>query len=249
MGLEGKVVWVTGASRGIGAATALELARHGAQVIGGSRNLVGLEALRKRAEGSGYEIVTLELDVRREADVKHAAAFIRDRFGRLDALVNNAAVGALGPVETQSVEEWRTVLDTNVLGTLLCCREAIPLLASGGGTIVNLSSAAANDGFPYLAAYSASKAAIAALSVALRRELKDRKIRVSTVRIHYVASEFLSDVPAQRVGEATEAWRKEGLLAVVPLMSPARVAETIRFLIELPPEASIHDVDVRAAGT
>jgi len=248
LGLEAKVVLVTGASRGIGAATALELARHGAQVIAGSRNLLGLEALRERAREADGDIMPVELDVRREADVKKAGALARERFGRLDALVNNAAVGALGPVEAQSVEEWRTVFETNVLGTLLCCREAIPLLATVGGTIVNLSSAAANDGFPYLAAYSASKAAIASLSVALRRELKDRKIRASTVRIHYVASEFLSGVPAERIGEATEAWRREGLLAAVPLMAPARVAEAIRFLIELPAAASIHDVDIRGAG-
>ena len=162
MGLEAKVVLVTGAS-------ALELARHGAHVIAGSRNLLGLEALRERAREADGDIMPVELDVRREADVKKAGALARERFGRLDALVNNAAVGALGPVEAQSVEEWRTVFETNVLGTLLCCREAIPLLGTVGGTIVNLSSAAANDGFPYLAAYSASKAAIASLSVALRR--------------------------------------------------------------------------------
>jgi len=248
MALPGKVAWVTGASRGIGAATALELARHGAHVIAGSRNQAGLEALRERAHGAEGEIVPVEMDVRREDDVRRVVELAADRFGRLDALVNNAAVGALGAVESQSVDEWRAVLDTNVLGVLLCCRAAIPLLAASGGTIVNLSSAAANDGFPYLAAYSASKAAIAALSTALRRELKQRTIRVSTVRIHYVASEFLSAMPAERIGEATEAWRREGLLAAVPLMSPMRVAETIRFLIELPAEASVHEVDLRASG-
>ena len=248
MGLEGKVVLVTGASRDIGAATALELARHGARVIAGARNGAGLAELARRAGEARGEIAPLVMDVRQEADVKNAVASARERFGGLDALVNNAAVGALGRVESQSAEDWRTVFETNVVGTLLCCREAIPLLAERSGTIVNLSSAAAEDGFPYLAAYSASKAAIAALSVALRRELKERKIRVSTLRIHYVASEFLSGYPAERLVEATGAWTKEGLLAPVPLMPPGRVAETIRFLLELPTDASIHDIDVRANG-
>jgi len=248
MSLEGKVVLVTGASRGIGAATVLELASHGARVVAGARNVEQLEKLRRQGEGASGEIAVTAMDVRREPDVKAAIALARERFGGLDALVNNAAVGALGRIETQDAEEWRSVLETNVVGTLLCCREAIPLLAERAGTIVNISSAAAADGFPYLAAYSASKAAIAALSMALRRELREQKIRVSTLRIHYVASEFLSAMPAERVGEATEVWRREGLLAAVPLMQPARVAETIRFLIELPPEASVHDVDLRASG-
>jgi NAD(P)-dependent dehydrogenase (short-subunit alcohol dehydrogenase family) len=245
--LAGKIVLVTGASRGIGAATALELAACGARVIAASRNGAGLDALRRHAQGAAGDLVPAVMDVRDESEVSRTFELVRSRFGTLDALVNNAAVGALGAVESQSVDEWRAVLDTNVLGVLLCCRAAIPLLGAGG-TIVNVSSAAANEGFPLLAAYSASKAAVAALSVALRRELKERRIRVSTVRIHYVASEFLSAVPAERIGEATEVWRKQGLLSEVPLMAPARVGETIRFLIELPPEATVHEVDLRATG-
>src|SRR5205814_9534131 len=113
MSLEGKVVWVTGASRGIGAATILELARHGARVVAGARNVEQLETLRAHAETASGEIAITAMDVRREADVKAAIALARDRFGGLDALVNNAAIGALGRVEAQDAEEWRAVLDTN----------------------------------------------------------------------------------------------------------------------------------------
>ncbi len=249
MSVDCKVVLVTGASRGIGAATALELARGGAKVVAGARSVAGLDELRRKAKRVGGEIATVPLDVRRDDDVARAFAEAAARFGRLDALVNNAAVGALGLVEEQASEHWMDVLDTNVVGTLRCCRSAIPLLtAAGGGTIVNVSSAAAADGFPQLAAYSASKAAIAALSLSLRREVKDRKIRVSTVRIHHVMSEFLAAYSAERIAAATQEWMKEGLLAMTPLISPVRVAEAIAFLIGLPPEASVHDIDVRAVG-
>ncbi len=84
--------------------------------------------------------------------------------------------------------------------------------------------------------------------MSLRRELKDRKIRVSTVRIHHVASEFLSGFPAENVAAAVATWKAEGLLGATPLLGPDHVAETIAFLIGLPPSASVHDVDVRAAG-
>jgi NADP-dependent 3-hydroxy acid dehydrogenase YdfG len=114
---------------------------------------------------------------------------------------------------------------------------------------VNVSSAAAADGFPLLAAYSASKAAIAALSLALRREVKDRRIRVATVRIHHVMSEFLGAHSAEDIGSAAQLWMREGLLSMTPLMSPARVAEAIAFLVGLPPDASVHDIDIRAVGS
>jgi len=249
VGVDGKVVLVTGASRGIGAATTLELARGGANVVAGSRDVARLADVRRKSEGLAGEVATVALDVCRDEDVERAVALAASRFGRLDALVNNAAVGALGRVEEQTTSDWLNVVDTNVVGTLRCCRAAIPRIATaGGGTIVNISSAAAADGFPRLAAYSASKAAIAALTLSLRREVKDRRIRVSTVRIHHVMSEFLGAYDAEQIAAATEEWMKEGLLAMTPLISPVRIAEAIAFLIGLPPEASVHDIDVRALG-
>jgi NAD(P)-dependent dehydrogenase (short-subunit alcohol dehydrogenase family) len=250
MPIEGKVVLVTGASRGIGAATAIHLARRGARVVAGSRNLERLAETAAAVKQSAGAIEAVALDVRRRADVEAAVATAVERFGGLDAIVNNAAIGALGRIEDQREEDWEDVFRTNLVGTLVCCRAAIPALARrGGGTIVNVSSAAANDGFPLLAAYSASKAAIATLSIALRREVKDRNIRVSVVRIHNVASEFLSAYPGERVGAAIDVWRKEGLLTAAPMIPPDRVAEAIELVIAMPPEASVHDIDVRGVGS
>jgi NAD(P)-dependent dehydrogenase (short-subunit alcohol dehydrogenase family) len=249
MSVEGKVVLVTGASRGIGAATALRLARAGARVVAGSRNEERLREVAAAANGSRGEVVAVRMDVQRRTDVDLAMGVAMDRFGGLDALVNNAAVGALGRIEEQSENDWEDVFQTNVLGTLRCCQAAIPLLERrGGGTIVNVSSAAANDGFPLLGAYSASKAAIATLSIALRREVKDRKIRVSTIRIHHVLSDFLNAYPAPAVGTAIELWMKEGLLATAPLIEPSHVAEVIEFIVGLERAASVHDIDIRALG-
>ena len=249
MAIAGKVVLVTGASRGIGAATALWLARRGACVVAGSRNGSRLAELAAKAADADGEIRPVELDVRREDSVEGAVAEAVSRFGGLDAVVNNAAVVGLGRVEDQEPEDWENVLRTNVIGTLLCCRAAIPALAArGGGTLVNLSSAAADDGFPFMAAYSGSKAAILALSASLRRELRDRRVRVTTVRINNVASEILVDLPAERVTECVRVWTEEGLVARVPVISPTRVAETIGFVIGLDPEASLHDVEIRAHG-
>ncbi len=165
MSVEGKVILVTGASRGIGAATALYLARRGGKVVAAARSVDRLAAMAGQAEGLAGALAPVGMDVRRATDVEAAMRVAEERFGGLDAIVNNAAVGALGRVEDQSEDEWREVLETNVLGPLVCCRAAIPrLVRRGGGTIVNVSSAAAADGFPLLAAYSASKAAIAARS-------------------------------------------------------------------------------------
>src|SRR3989442_5133262 len=115
------------------------------------------------------------------------------RHGRLDALVNNAAVGHVRAVVEGRTEEWGAVLETNVLGTLVACRAALRhMLPRGAGDIVNMTSASAHEAWPYLAAYSASKAAVHTLSRALRAEVAAQGIRVMTIEIHNLATEFAS---------------------------------------------------------
>lgn len=250
MGVEGKIVLVTGASRGIGAATVMRLAAAGGRIVAASRDEAGLRRVADAARGGPGEVVAIGADVRSTPDVERAIDTALERFGGLDALVNNAAIGGLGRVVEQSEEDWQDVLSTNVLGTLRCCRAAIPALERrGGGTIVNLSSVSADDGFPHLAVYSASKAAILSLSSALRREVSEQRIRIATIRIHGVASEFLNAYPAERVTEAVGQWMRDGLMpAARRLIAPARVAEAIEFVIGAPPEASINDLEIRPLG-
>src|SRR4029077_16478583 len=131
------------------------------------------------------------------------------RHGRLDELVNNAAVGHIRTIAEGRSEEWRAVLETNVLGTLVACRAALRhMLPRGAGDIVNVTSASAHEAWPYLAAYSGSKAAVHTLSRALRAEVAEQGIRVMTIEIHNVATEFATNFDPELLPAATQRWRE-----------------------------------------
>src|SRR5437667_11405077 len=202
--LAGRVAVVTGASSGIGRAVAHELAAAGVRVVLAARRAGRLaEAVAAiRAAGGGAEAVVT--DLRDEAAVERLVEGAVARHGRLDALVNNAAVGHIRPVVEGRTEEWRAVLETNVLGTLVACRAALRhMLPRGAGDIVNMTSASAHEAWPYLAAYSASKAAVHTLSRALRAEVAGQGIRVMTIEIHNVATEFASNFDPARLPAGT----------------------------------------------
>jgi NAD(P)-dependent dehydrogenase (short-subunit alcohol dehydrogenase family) len=170
-----KVVLVTGASAGIGAATARELAAHGFRVFGTSRSP---QALPPGAPA----IEWLALDVRDEAQVKAAVAELLARAGRLDALVCNAGFGIFGSVEEVSIADAQAQLDTNFFGVLRCLRAALPhLRAQAGGRVVLVGSLAGRAPIPFQAHYSASKAAVDALASALHNELYAHGVRVVLV--------------------------------------------------------------------
>src|SRR3712207_378727 len=139
--LAGQVVAVTGASSGIGEAVALACAREGAAVALGARRADRIDALAERIRGEGGEAVAIATDV---SDEESAHAFVRgaaERLGGLDALVNNAGLMLLGPIETSPSEEWRRMIDVNLLGVLYCTQAALPLLRErGGGSIVMIRS-------------------------------------------------------------------------------------------------------------
>src|SRR5438445_655274 len=142
--LEGRVAAITGASSGIGEATALALANEGAAIALGARREDRIEALRQRIEDGGGRALALRVDVTDEQD---AHAFVRgahSELGGLDVLVNNAGVMLLGPIEGAETEQWRRMVDVNVLGLLYCTQAVLPLMReAGGGHIGNLSSGAA----------------------------------------------------------------------------------------------------------
>src|SRR5207247_3286240 len=170
------------------------------------------------------------------------------RHGRLDALINNAAVGHIRPVAEGRSEEWRAVLETNVLGTLVACRAALRhMLPRGAGDIVNITSASAHEAWPYLAAYSASKAAVHTLSRALRAEVAAQGIRVMTIEIHNVATEFASNFDPALLPAATERWKELGLLNPhTPLLAPEDVARAVPFQPAQPAHASVHHLTLRS---
>lgn len=245
--LAGRVGVVTGASSGIGAALALELAAAGMRVVIGARRAERLTAVAAAVRAAGGEAHAVPTDVRDEAAVERlvdAAA----RLGRLDALVNNAAVGHVRTVAEGRSEEWRTTFETNVIGTMIACRAALRhMLPRGTGDIVNVTSASAHEAWPYLAAYAGSKAAVHTFSRGLRAEVAGHGIRVMTVEVHNVATEFGSNFDTEVLPAALQRWKELGLVnPETPLLAPEDVARTIVFQLAQPERASLHAVTIRS---
>src|SRR5205085_8885825 len=180
--LDGRRIAITGASSGIGEAAALLLAREGAAVALGARREDRLEDLKGRIEGDGGTAVALRADV---ADEQNAHAFVNgaaEALGGLDGLINNAGVMLLGPVEGTNTDEWRQMVEVNLLGLLYCTQAAIPLIRdAGGGDIVNISSVAGRVANAFGGVYSLTKWGVVGFSEALRKELAGSKIRVGCV--------------------------------------------------------------------
>jgi len=246
--LAGRVAVVTGASSGIGRAVAHELAAAGMRVVLAARRAGRLDEAVAAIHAAGGSAEAVATDLRDEAQVERLIDGAAARHGRLDVLVNNAAVGYIRPVAEGRSEEWRVVLETNVLAPLIACRAALRhMLPRGAGDIVNMTSASAHEAWPYLAAYSASKAAVHTLSRALRAEVATSGIRVMTVEIHNVASEFASTFDPALLPAATQRWTELGLLnREAPLLAPEDVARVVAFQLAQPPHASIHHLTIRS---
>jgi len=218
--LSGRVAVVTGASSGIGAATARALAAAGMTVVVGARRAERLDAVCDEIRAAGGRADPCVADLRDEAQVTALVDRAVERHGRLDALVNNAGTGVVRLVEDGRVEEWKTILETNVIGTLVACRAALRhMLPRGAGDIVNMTSVSANEAWPYMAAYAGSKAAVHALSQALRREVAERGVRVMTIAVHNIATEFASNFDPEVLPKAAQRWEASDCRIVAPSCS------------------------------
>ena len=202
--LTGKVAVITGGSRGIGLAIARALLQQGASVAITGTNPATLKAGRDEllSNAAADRIVSELADVRDHGAVEAALGRIDSALGGIDILVNNAGVGVFKPVADMTVDEWHTVMDTNLTGVFYCCHAALPYLRErGGGWIINISSLASRNAFVNGAAYCASKSALNAFSESLMQEVRYEGIRVAYVLPGSVNTSFgggvLSNTKAQ----------------------------------------------------
>ncbi|WP_409279408.1 SDR family oxidoreductase [Pseudomonas defluvii] len=179
--VHGKVALVTGGAKGIGRASARLLAAEGAQVLISDIDVVAGEAL---ADEIGPAAAFIRHDASSEVEWKQVMAHLRERYGRLDILLNNAGILLSGSIEETSVQDWQKVMRVNADSVFLGCREGIALMKEGGGSIINLSSIAALAGRDDFMAYSASKGAVAALSRSVAVLCRRRKYRIRCNTLH-----------------------------------------------------------------
>lgn len=182
MGFQGKVAVITGASLGIGRATAVAFARQGAAVALVSRDPARGEAATREAQASGGEAISIAADVSKEAQVRAMVNGVMSHWGRLDILVNNAGIYLQGDVVDTSAEDWERILATNLSGAFLCTKHAVPAMAQNdGGVIINVSSEAGLVGIKSQVAYNVSKGGLIALTRSCALDLAGKGIRVNCV--------------------------------------------------------------------
>jgi clavulanate-9-aldehyde reducatase len=237
--LEGRVAAVTGASSGIGEATALALSGAGAAVALGARRAERLEQLAGRIEGPS---LVYEVDVSQEEQARGFVEAASDQLGALDILVNNAGVMLLGPVAEADTGEWRRMIEVNLLGLLYCTHAALPLLdQGGGGDIVNLSSVAGRRADAGAAVYNMTKFGVHAFSEALRQEALHSGIRVTTVAPGFVDTELQGHNTNPVVRRAMERNREE----IGEVLDPGDVAAAVLNAVTRPPHVCVNEVVVR----
>ena len=239
--LAGRVALVTGASSGIGDATARALAEAGAKVAVTARRVERLEVLEREMTGSGTEVLVLAADLLIEDENRRIVADTEAHFGRLDILVNNAGVMLLSPVDSATADEFRRMLELNVLGPMVSSQAALPgMRARGGGHIVNISSTAGRIANPNAAGYSASKFGIVAFSESLRREVYKDNIRVSVIEPGVVETELREHIPHAGTKQAIDSWA-----AGMRQLQPEDVANAVLYCVTQPSHVNVNEILMR----
>ncbi len=240
--LEGRVAAITGASSGIGEATALALADAGAAIALGARRMDRIEALAEQIEAAGGRAIAFEVDV---SDEQAANAFVNaaaEQLGRLDVLVNNAGVMLLGPVDGADTDQWRQMLEVNLLGLLYCTHAALPLMtAGGGGHVVNVSSVAGRRAAAGAAVYNMTKFGVTAFSEALRQEALHANIRVTCVEPGFVETELQGHNKSPLIQQGVKKMRDQ----IGDVLQASDIADAIRYAVCLPKHVGVNELLVR----
>ncbi len=232
--LEGKVALVTGASRGIGCAIARALLDEGAHTFLVSRRREAVQKLAAAWSAAGGRAEALSADITREREVYRLIARVKKRSGRLDILINNAGVFTYKPFGKTTLEDWRSNIDTNLTGTFLCTRAALPLLKrKRGGHILNIISVAGREAYENCSAYCASKFGALGLSRVLAEELRPFGIRVTAILPGPVRTKMI-----QKFGVRVPKGR---------ILEPEDVARTVVEALTQPQRASLEEIVLRPA--
>ncbi len=238
--IDRQVVAITGASSGIGKATALELARLGAKLVLGARHEDALVQVAEQIRLAGGEVVYRSTDVSKREDLVSLVRLAQENFGRLDVLFSNAGAMPIGPFDELAVEDWETMVDVNIKGVLYGIAAALPVFREQcSGHFIHTASTAARKTVPNQVVYSATKAAVLALSDGLRQELAGQ-IRVSTILPGFTDTAFSEHVKSP---ELKAQMQKAGEKFA---MSPEAVANAIVYILQQPEEVNIGEVTLRS---
>ena len=239
MTIEGKVVAITGASSGIGEATAALLAARGARLVLGARSADRLNAAAARLSASGADTIAKVTDVRRRGDLTEFVSLATDTYGRLDVLVSNAGIMPVSPFDENRLDDWEAMVDVNLKGVLFGIAAALPVFRRQGfGHFVNTASTAAFRVTPGQSVYAGTKMAVRAISEGLRQEAGEN-LRVTIISPGMTSTNFAESVtdPSARA----ELEQRRDVIA----MAPAAVARAIAFAIEQPPDVDVGEIVVR----
>ncbi|QCK15967.1 SDR family oxidoreductase [Mangrovivirga cuniculi] len=235
MEIKDKTVLITGASSGIGEATARLLAEKGANVVLGARRQ---DEIEKTASEIGERALAIQLDVTDKSQVKNFIDKAIEKFGSIDVLINNAGVGYLGPVAEGKLEDFHNMFDVNVNGLLSCIHYSLPHLLKSSGHIINLASVAAHDVFPGSVVYAASKHAVDVITRGIRLELRD-KVRISNISPGAVDTEFKDHTHHKETAEKFEDYFSGTVL------KSKDIAESIYYMLSQPDHAVINEIIIR----
>jgi len=238
-GTQGKVVVITGASSGIGEATARLLASQGASVFLGARRMDRLRSVRSDIERAGGQAGAEAVDVTKRREVEAFVRAAQERFGRIDVLVNNAGLMARAPLAKTLVEEWERMIDINIKGVLYGVAAALPIFQrQGGGHFINIASVAGLKVSVEGAVYSATKFAVRVISEGLRQEL-DQTVRTTIISPGAVQSELpLGSSDPETAAKVKDMYRRQAIPADT-------VARAIAFAIEQPADVDVNEIVLR----
>jgi NADP-dependent 3-hydroxy acid dehydrogenase YdfG len=239
--IKDKVVVVTGASSGIGYATALALAKAGAKVAAGARRVDKLESLQKEIQEDNGEILIEKLDVTKKEDCNSFIDIVVNKWNHIDILINNAGIMPLSFFKNLKINEWDQMIDVNLRGVLYCTAAAIPTMINNkSGHIINISSVAGRIIFPAGSVYCATKHAITAFSEGLRQELSQRyNIKVTCIEPGVVATELPNTITDKALEGFIESVKK------MEALQAEDIANAIVYALESPRYVNVNEILLR----